>query len=130
MTCSRMFGGRGKIFAVQTDDETTDYQMVVSFRGKEFKDIDGLSYVEKKLAWMAFIFSLDSFKDKRIYVMDDVDSGIDEKYINIYAEYLRELSENRQMIIIAQRNELLSISDRVFRVEIDAKGISTATRIR
>ncbi|RIB28353.1 RecF/RecN/SMC N terminal domain-containing protein [Gigaspora rosea] len=70
---------------------------------KSWKNISNLSGREKTLSSLALVFALHHFKPTPLYVIDEIDAGLD----------FRNRTKNAQFIIISLRNNMFELADRL-----------------
>ena len=61
---------------------------------------------EKTLSLLALVFALYHYTPTPLYVMDEINAVLDFKNVSIVANYIKEWTNNEQLIIIYLRNNM------------------------
>ena len=79
---------------------------------KKFRDIEQLSGGEQTVAALALLFAINSFRPAPFFVLDEVDSALDNVNVNRVAKYIKKhASETFQVIQISFKSGLYESSD-------------------
>lgn len=79
---------------------------------KKFRDIDQLSGGEQTVAALALLFAINSFKTAPFFVLDEVDSALDNVNVNRVASYIKSVaSQSFQVIQISFKSGLYEKAD-------------------
>ena len=79
---------------------------------KKFRDIDQLSGGEQTVAALALLFAINNFKPAPFFVLDEVDSALDNVNVNRVANYIKTIaSETFQVIQISFKSGLYEKAD-------------------
>lgn len=92
--------------------------------GKKLQNINLLSGGEKSLTAVALLFSILEMKPTPFCVLDEIDAALDEANIDRYTEYLKSLTKKTQFILITHRKTTMEISDSLYGVTMQNKGVS------
>ena len=93
-------------------------------RGKKEKNIFGLSGGEKSLTTIAFILSIVNFEPAPFYLFDEIDAALDYSNTLKIANYLKNESKNKQIIIISHNPETISRADALIGISKNRLGIT------
>ena len=126
-----MFGG-GKGQLVLEDPEeplTCGIEIRVQPPGKQLKTITLLSGGEKAFVAIALYFSILKVRPTPFCMLDEIDAALDDRNVERFANYLRNLSARTQFIIITHRRGTMEASDVLYGVTMQEQGISKLLRL-
>jgi chromosome segregation protein len=61
--------------------------------------------------------------------MDEIEAALDEANVNRFADYMRDMSERTQFIVITHRRGTMEASDALFGVTMQEQGVSKILRL-
>jgi len=99
-------------------------------KGKKILTLKSLSGGEKTLTALAFIFAIQECAPAPFYIMDEVDAALDKVNTEKLAEMISEYSKKSQFIVISHNDELISLSDFLYGVSMDKRGVSNIVSIK
>ena len=126
-----MFGG-GKGQLILEDPEnplTCGIEIRVQPPGKQVKTITLLSGGEKAFVATALYFSILKVRPTPFCMLDEIDAALDDRNVERYAKYLRNLSQKTQFIVITHRRGTMEAADVLYGVTMQEQGISTLLRL-
>ncbi len=126
-----MFGG-GKGQLVLEDPEnplTCGIEIRVQPPGKQLKTITLLSGGEKAFVAIALYFAILKVRPTPFCMLDEIDAALDDRNVERFANYLRNLSAKTQFIIITHRRGTMEASDVLYGVTMQEQGISKLLRL-
>ncbi len=122
----RLFGG-GEA-ALQLTDRNNPLTTGVSIKarppGKNLSSLSLLSGGEKALTAIALIFAFLEVEPSPVYVLDEIDSSLDEANLDMFAGYIRDYSRESQFITVTHRKRLMTAADTVYGVTMEEDGVS------
>ncbi len=125
-TFLELFGG-GRA-TLRLEDESDPLNCGIEIRvqppGKAVSSISLLSGGEKSFVAIALYFSILKVKPTPFCVMDEIEAALDEENVHRYAEYLHQLSNATQFIVITHRRGTMEKADKLFGVTMQEKGVS------
>ena len=126
-TFLELFGG-GKA-ALSLEDESNVLSCGIDIRiqppGKALSNISLLSGGEKAFVAIALYFAIMKVRPTPFCVMDEIESALDEANVNLFADYLRRMSDKTQFIAITHRRGTMEGADQLYGVTMQEKGVST-----
>ena len=126
-----MFGG-GKGQLILEDPEqplTCGIEIRVQPPGKQVKTITLLSGGEKAFVATALYFAILKVRPTPFCLLDEIDAALDDRNVERFASYLRNLSEKTQFIVITHRRGTMEASDVLYGVTMQEQGVSKLLRL-
>jgi len=130
-TFEEMFGG-GKGQLVLEDPEqplTCGIEIRVQPPGKQLKTITLLSGGEKAFVAIALYFAILKVRPTPFCMLDEIDAALDDRNVERFANYLRNLGEKTQFIVITHRRGTMEASDVLYGVTMQEQGVSKLLRL-
>ena len=128
---AEMFGG-GKGELVLEDAEnplTCGIEIKVQPPGKQVKTITLLSGGEKAFVAIALYFAILKVRPTPFCMLDEIDAALDDRNVERFASYLRNLSRKTQFIVITHRRGTMEASDVLYGVTMQEQGVSKLLRL-
>ncbi len=128
----RLFNG-GEAALVLTEPADileTGVELLVKLPGKKVSNYNLLSGGEKALCGIALMFAILAVRPTPFCVMDEVDSALDEANIQRFGEYLRQLSQNTQIVMISHRQGTMEIASSLWGITMEEEGVSKIISVR
>lgn len=122
----KLFRG-GKASLLLTDSEDlleTGVDIEIQLPGKRTQSINLLSGGEKSLSAVALIFSILLHKPTPFLILDEVDAALDDANIALFNQFVKDISERSQIILVTHNKRTMEVSDNLFGVSMEKKGIS------
>ncbi len=125
----KMFDG-GEARLVRLDNgELTGIDIDVVLPGKRRQPLELLSGGEKVLTAAALQFALFKARPSLFYLLDEVDSALDENNVHRFARLLRE-QEGSQFLVVTHNRETMLASDVLYGVTMQESGVSKVVSLR
>ena len=125
-TFVEMFGG-GKA-SLELDDPNDPLGCGIEIKvqppGKQLKTITLLSGGEKAFVAIALYFSILKVRPTPFCMLDEIDAALDDRNVERYARYLRQLCSKTQFIVITHRRGTMEEADALFGVTMQEQGVS------
>ena len=125
-TFTEMFGG-GKASLELEDPEDPlgcGIEIKVQPPGKQLKTITLLSGGEKAFVAIALYFAILKVRPTPFCMLDEIDAALDDRNVERFANYLRNLSKKTQFIVITHRRGTMEEADILFGVTMQEQGVS------
>ena len=126
-----MFGG-GKGQLILEDPEnplTCGIEIRVQPPGKQVKTITLLSGGEKAFVATALYFAILKVRPTPFCLLDEIDAALDDRNVERFASYLRNLAKRTQFIVITHRRGTMEASDVLYGVTMQEQGVSKLLRL-
>jgi len=127
-----LFGG-GKAFLRLSDEEQVleaGIHINVQPPGKKLQSMMLLSGGERAFTAIALLFAIQSLKPSPFCVLDEIEAALDDANVERFAKYLKKLTTNTQFIIITHRRGTMEVSDALYGITMQEKGISTQVSVK
>jgi len=131
LTFEEMFGG-GKGSLVLEDPEDPlgcGIEIRVQPPGKQLKTITLLSGGEKAFVATALYFAILKVRPTPFCILDEIDAALDDRNVERFASYLRNLSKKTQFIVVTHRRGTMEASDVLYGVTMQEQGVSKLLRL-
>ena len=92
--------------------------------GKRLSHMGLLSGGEKALVAMALIFAIYMIKPSPFCLLDEVDAPLDEANIDRFNDLLNKIKRDSQIIMVTHSRKTMAITDRLFGITMENKGVS------
>ena len=132
-------GGRAELVLVEPEEGEEDsgkfklepgVDIVAQPPGKRLKNLAMLSGGEKTLTVLALLFSSFLIKPSPFCVLDEVDAPLDEANVARFSQFLTQMAERSQFIIITHNKRTMEVADSLFGVTMEEPGISKMVSVR
>ncbi len=123
-------GGKGQLLLENPEEPLTcGIEIRVQPPGKQVKTITLLSGGEKAFVAIALYFSILKVRPTPFCMLDEIDAALDDRNVERFATYLRNLSQNTQFIVITHRRGTMESSDVLYGVTMQEQGVSKLLRL-
>jgi chromosome segregation protein len=130
-TFTEMFGGGNGALVLEDPEQplTCGIEIRVQPPGKQLKTITLLSGGEKAFVAIALYFAILKVRPTPFCMLDEIDAALDDRNVERFATYLRNLSQKTQFIVITHRRGTMEASDVLYGVTMQEQGISKLLRL-
>ncbi|MDD6678505.1 MAG: chromosome segregation protein SMC [Firmicutes bacterium] len=130
-TFEEMFGGgRGQLLLEDPNEPLScGIEIRVQPPGKQLKTITLLSGGEKAFVAIALYFAILKVRPTPFCMLDEIDAALDDRNVERYSSYLRNLSDKTQFIVITHRRGTMEAADVLYGVTMQEQGISKLLRL-
>ena len=126
-TFLELFGG-GKA-SLELEDESDVLGCGIDIKvqppGKSLNSISLLSGGEMAFVAIALYFAILKVRPTPFCVMDEIEAALDEANVNRFADYLRNMSDRTQFLVITHRRGTMENADMLYGVTMQEKGVSS-----
>ena len=123
-------GGKGQLILENPEEPLTcGIEIRVQPPGKQLKTITLLSGGEKAFVATALYFAILKVRPTPFCILDEIDAALDDRNVERFAAYLRNLSRKTQFIVITHRRGTMEASDVLYGVTMQEQGISKLLRL-
>ncbi len=123
-------GGKGQLLLEDPENPLTcGIEIRVQPPGKQVKTITLLSGGEKAFVAIALYFAILKVRPTPFCMLDEIDAALDDRNVERFSSYLRNLSTKTQFIVITHRRGTMEASDVLYGVTMQEQGISKLIRL-
>ncbi|SCB87121.1 chromosome segregation protein SMC [Weissella bombi] len=122
----KMFGG-GRASLVLTDPDnllTSGIDIQAQPPGKKFQQMSLLSGGEKALTAISLLFAILAVRPVPFAILDETEAALDEANVDRFANYLHEVNQRTQFIVITHRKGTMTHADVLYGVTMQEPGVS------
>ena len=125
-TFVEMFGGGRASLELEdpADPLACGIEIKVQPPGKQLKTITLLSGGEKAFVAIALYFAILKVRPTPFCMLDEIDAALDDRNVERFANYLRQLCAKTQFIVITHRRGTMEEADALFGVTMQEQGVS------
>ncbi|OFI07699.1 chromosome partition protein Smc [Clostridium acetireducens DSM 10703] len=122
-------GGSADLILCGEDELKSKIEINAQPPGKKLQNINLMSGGEKGLAAIALLFAILKMKPTPFCMLDEIEASLDDINVSRYASFLRKFSSKIQFIVITHRKGTMEVSDNIYGVTMEEKGISKVVSI-
>lgn len=122
-------GGSADLILSDGDELTANIEINVEPPGKKLQNINLMSGGEKGLSAIALLFAILKMKPTPFCILDEIEAALDDANVLRYAEFLKKFSSNIQFIVITHRKGTMEVSDVLYGVTMEEKGVSKVVSV-
>lgn len=123
-------GGTAELILGEGDELTANIEINVMPPGKKLQNINLMSGGEKVLSAIALLFGILKMKPTPFCILDEIEAALDDANVYRYAEFLKRFSEKDiQFIVITHRKGTMEVSDVMYGVTMEEKGVSKVVSV-
>ena len=126
ITFEELFEG-GKVVLRLTDPDNvleSGIEIVAQPPGKKLQNITLLSAGEKVLTAIALVFAILRFKPAPFYLLDEVESTLDDANLSRFTRFLKRSVQQAQFIMITHRKRTMEEAEVLYGVTMPEPGVS------
>ncbi len=123
-------GGQGQLELLEDADILeAGVRVIAQPPGKKLQNMMQLSGGEKALTAIALLFAIQSLKPSPFCLLDEIEAALDESNVGRFAQYLHNLTQSTQFIVITHRRGTMEQADRLYGITMQEKGISAMVSV-
>jgi len=105
-------------------------EIVAQPPGKRLKSMSMLSGGEKTMTVMALLFASFLIRPSPFCVLDEVDAPLDETNVVRFGQFLRQMADCSQFIVITHNKRTMEVANSLFGVTMEEPGVSKLISVR
>ncbi|HOJ11682.1 MAG TPA: chromosome segregation protein SMC [Clostridiales bacterium] len=132
MVFKELFGGGTANLRLVDKDNILESGIEIDIQppGKKLQNMMLLSGGEKAFTAIALLFSILLLKPVSFCVLDEIEASLDDANVSRFASYLKKYSQKTQFIVITHRKGSMEVSDALYGVTMQEKGISKVVSMK
>lgn len=121
-----LFDGGGAYLELKDEKDPLESGVEIFARpgGKRSQSLTLLSGGEMSLTAIALLFALQAVRPSPFCILDEIEAALDGTNILRFTQYLRQISRDRQFILITHRRETMEHSDSLYGITLAKEGAS------
>ena len=126
-----LFGG-GSAKLILTDPDNileSGVDISVNPPGKVIKSLTALSGGEQALVAISIYFAILAHNPSPFCILDEIEAALDDAKVTRYANYLHDISDTTQFIVITHRRGTMESADVLYGVTMQEDGISKLLKL-
>ena len=131
-TFKELFDGGQVILKLTNPDNILDsgIDIIAQPPGKKLQNITLLSAGEKVLTAIALVFAVLRFKPAPFYLLDEVESTLDDANLTRFTRFLKQSAERAQFILITHRKRTMEEAGVLYGVTMPEPGVSRLVSLK
>ncbi|MBO4383669.1 MAG: chromosome segregation protein SMC [Clostridia bacterium] len=131
-TFAELFGGGKAALVLEDESDILECNINIEVQppGKNVQNIDLLSGGEKGLSAIALLFAILKVTPAPFCIFDEVEAALDDVNVGKFAQYVRNMTENTQFILITHRRGTMEEADIMYGVTMQEEGVSKLLSLR
>lgn len=122
-------GGSAQLLLGDGDELESNIEIIVQPPGKRLQNINLLSGGEKGLSAISLLFAILKLKPVPFCVLDEIEAALDDNNVIKFSTFLKQYSSNVQFIVITHKKPTMEVSDVIYGVTMEEKGVSKVVSI-
>lgn len=124
-------GGHAELKLTEPDNILeTGIDIVASPPGKKLSSITLLSGGEKTLTAISLLFAIIKSKPSPFCVLDEVEAALDEANVDTFGQYVQNLKDKSQFIIITHKKKTMEYADILYGITMQESGVSKLVSVK
>jgi len=124
-------GGSASIYVTNEEDLlNTGVDIEAQPPGKKLQNITLLSGGEKALTAISLLFAFLKVRPSPFCVLDEIESSLDEANEQRFSQFLRELSNSTQFLIVSHRQNTMLAADNLYGITTEEPGVSKVVSVK
>ncbi|MBQ6614566.1 MAG: chromosome segregation protein SMC, partial [Clostridia bacterium] len=123
---TKLFGGGSAELSLTEPEDvlTSGIEIKAAPPGKIIKSLTLLSGGEQAFVAIALFFAILKVNPSPFCILDEIEAALDEVNVSRFADYVKEMSDNTQFVLITHRRGTMEAADRIYGVTMPERGIS------
>lgn len=128
----KLFGGGQGILKLSEETGVLEsgIEIIAQPPGKKLQNMMLLSGGERTLTAIALLFAIQQLNPAPFCILDEIEAALDDANVVRFADYLKELCDKTQFIVITHRKGTMEAAHTMYGVTMEEKGISKCFSIQ
>ncbi|MBQ7602299.1 MAG: AAA family ATPase, partial [Lachnospiraceae bacterium] len=126
-----LFGGGTGSLELQDPSDPISSDILITSQppGKRLQNMMQLSGGENALTAIALLFAIQRLKPSPFCLLDEIEAALDETNVVRFANYLKQLTDRTQYVVITHRRGTMNAADTLYGITMQEKGISALVSV-
>ena len=126
-----LFGGGTGSLELQDPGDPISSDILITSQppGKRLQNMMQLSGGENALTAIALLFAIQRLKPSPFCLLDEIEAALDETNVVRFANYLKQLTERTQYVVITHRRGTMNAADTLYGITMQEKGVSALVSV-
>jgi len=128
----KLFGGGKADLILENEEDVLEcgIDIIAQPPGKKLQTLSLLSGGERALTAISLLFAILLVKPSPFCILDEIEAALDDANVYRYAQFLEELSEDTQFIVVTHRKGTMESADALYGVTMQDSGISSLVSVK
>ena len=124
-------GGKAELKLTEPDNLLeTGIEIIASPPGKKLTSISLLSGGEKTFTAISLLFAILKSRPVPFCILDEVEAALDEVNVTAFGEYLTNLKEQTQFILITHKKKTMEFANVLYGITMQESGVSKLVSVK
>ncbi len=127
-------GGTAELILLEPEEGKDELSAGVEIKAqppqKKLQLLSLLSGGEKAMTAIAILFAILKLRPMPFCVLDEIEAALDDANVLRFAKYLKRFSSETQFIVITHRKPTMELSDALYGVTMEEKGVSKMVSVK
>ncbi|WP_026475973.1 chromosome segregation protein SMC [Alkaliphilus transvaalensis] len=129
---NKLFGGGKADLILESDGNILNcgIDIIAQPPGKKLQNLSLLSGGERALTAISLLFAILLVKPSPFCILDEIEAALDDANVKRFANFLKELSETTQFIVVTHRKGTMELADVLYGVTMQEEGVSKLVSVK
>ncbi|GAB6088269.1 chromosome segregation protein SMC [Alkaliphilus crotonatoxidans] len=128
----KLFGGGRADLILEAEGNilNSGIDIIAQPPGKKLQNLSLLSGGERALTAISLLFAILLVKPSPFCILDEIEAALDDANVKRFADFLKELSQSTQFIVVTHRKGTMEIADVLYGVTMEEEGVSKLVSVK
>lgn len=128
----KLFGGGRADLVLEAEGNilNSGIDIIAQPPGKKLQSLSLLSGGERALTAISLLFAILLVKPSPFCILDEIEAALDDANVKRFADFLKELSQTTQFIVVTHRKGTMEIADVLYGVTMEEEGVSKLVSVK
>jgi chromosome segregation protein len=115
---------------LENGQEETGIEIELNLPRRRLTSLEMLSGGEKTLVSLAALFALISINPPPFLVLDEIDSALDDRNAQRFAELIKRFSQKTQFVVVTHNRSTMNMADVLYGITMSEDGVSKVLSLK